>query len=153
MNRRNFLKLFGLSALPVGLLPAPAQTESYVTDIRNIRVTTRFRDKFLVIVDNSAEPALEDFEGYFGSTHEEWIKWNFRDTNNNFYLPEHTNFFEVSEKSVITIVSPTVNKVTFSPTPDKVYGDFMMQVDVDYVRHSETPTGTLAAIQTPHRLS
>lgn len=147
MNRRNFLKLLGLSALPVGLLPARAQPEEYVTDVRHIRITMKFTNIFRVTIDNSAEPALADFDGHFGEKWEDWVAWNFRDINNNFYVPLHSQFFEVSEKSIITVTSPSGIPVTFRPRADKVYGDFMEQVDVRF------KGVVLTAFQEPHKIS
>jgi len=147
MNRRNFLKLFGIGLVPVSLLSARAQAEEYVADIRHIRIKTKFENKHRVTIDNSAEPALADFDRDFGETWEDWVKWNYRDMNNNFYVPPYSQMFEVSEKSVITVTSPAGVTVTFSPVRDGVLRHFMQQVEIDYVNL------TLTAIQQPHRLS
>lgn len=143
MNRRNFLKLLGLSALPVSMVPAPAQA-GYVTDIRDVRIKTRFAIVHRVTIDNSAEPALEDFDRYFG---DDWVKLDYRDLNDNWYVPIHSQFFEVSEKSVITITSPCGRTVTFSPQTDKVFGNYMQQVVIDYNGHE------LVVLQQPHRIA
>lgn len=146
MKRRNFLKLLGLSAVPISMFPGLSQA-GYVTDIRHMRIKTSFVNKHRVIIDNSAEPALEDFDRYFGGM--QWVKLNYRDINDNFYVPIHSQMFNVSEKSVITIVSPGGNVVTFSPQVDKVYGDFMKQVVVGIDYHGVK----LIAVQQPHKIS
>jgi len=147
MNRRNFLKLFGIGLMPVGLLPARAQAEEYVADIRHIRIKTKFRGKLRVIIDNSAEPALADFDGEIGETWEDWVKWNYRDANGTFYVPPSQQFFEVSEKSIITITSSHGHRVTFKPVTDKILGHFMQQVRIDTFGFS------MFATAEPHRLA
>jgi len=121
MNRRNFLKLLGLTALPIPALaaatvePTVETVDELVPDSADWMILqTPQRGAYSVEIDNRRVSCLRDEMAEDTKQH---IKWQAKMLAN---VPPDNQFLLVSKKSMVYVTAPSGQRVWFHPQWDAV---------------------------------